>query len=210
MRNAHVIKDVGFKVLLKFMDDFNFQFHADVFDNVKSFLNSDLESIDSIFQNWNIAIKGGSNIERDIGSIKKVKTMNRTKIKNATSEDDEKMIDIKSISSPNDLLVDIEQKDIDEWEQSDEKKKFGKQLRSAAKKCREKYLGYRPLLIIYPISKNSKPEQDSDTRFKLFSRTHKKEDLNYEPHDIFGIVIALPTPPNLITNKNDLVLDLIN
>ena len=51
--------------------------------------------------------------------------MNRTKIKNATSEDDEKMIDIKSISSPNDLLVDIEQKDIDEWEQSDEKKKFG-------------------------------------------------------------------------------------
>ena len=84
------------------------------------------------------------------------------------------------------------------------------QLRSAAKKCREKYLGYRPLLIIYPISKNSKPEQDSDTRFKLFSRTHKKEDLNYEPHDIFGIVIALPTPPNLITNKNDLVLDLIN
>ena len=210
MRNAHVIKDVGFKVLLKFMDDFNFQFHADVFDNVKSFLNSDLESIDSIFKNWNIAIKGGSNIKRDIGSVKNVKTMNRTKIKNATSEDDEKMIDIKSISSPNDLLVDIEQKDIDEWEQSDEKKKFGKQLRSAAKKCREKYLGYRPLLIIYPISKNSKPEQDSDTRFKLFSRTHKKEDLNYEPHDIFGIVIALPTPPNLITNKNDLVLDLIN
>ena len=136
--------------------------------------------------------------------------MNRTKIKNATSEDDEKMIDIKSISSPNDLLVDIEQKDIDEWEQSDEKKKFGKQLRSAAKKCREKIFRISTFINNLSNQQKFKTEQDSDTRFKLFSRTHKKEDLNYEPHDIFGIVIALPTPPNLITNKNDLVLDLIN
>lgn len=210
MRNAHVIKDVGFKVLLKFLDDFNFHFHEDLFHDVKSFINSDLENVDSIFKTWNIAIKGGSYGDRDIGSVRKVKTMNRTKIKNGSSEDDEKIIDIKSISSPNDLLVDIDQKDISEWEDSDEKKKFGKQLRSAAKKCREKYLGYRPLLIIYPISKNSKPDEESDTRFKLFSKTHKKEDLDYKPHDIFGIVIALPTPPNFINNKNDLVLDLKN
>tara|TARA_Y100001978_G_scaffold85996_1_gene77050 strand:+ start:97 stop:2796 length:2700 start_codon:yes stop_codon:yes gene_type:complete len=212
MRNAHIIKDVGFKVLLKFLDDYNFHFHEDLFNNVKSFINSDLENNDSIFKNWNVAIKGGSYIKRDIGSVRKVKTMNRTKIQNGTSEDDLKIIDIKSLTSPNDLLVDIDQKDINEWDESEEKKKFGKQLRSAAKKCREKYLGPRPLLIIYPISKDSKPDEESTTRFKLFSKTQKEDlgDLDYEPHDIFGIVIAIPTPPNFISNNNSLGLDLNN
>ena len=186
-----------------------FIFIQDLFNDVNSFINSDLENVDSIFKTWNIAIREVL-MGREIGSIQKVKTMNRTKIKNGASEDDEKMIDIKSISSPNDLLVDIDQKDINEWDESEEKKKFGKQLRSAAKKCREKYLGPRPLLIIYPISKDSKPDEESTTRFKLFSKTQKEDlgDLDYEPHDIFGIVIALPTPPNLIANTNDLVLDL--
>ena len=66
MRNAHVIKDVGFKVLLKFLDDFNFHFHEDLFNDVNSFINSDLENVDSIFKTWNIAIKGGSYGEREI------------------------------------------------------------------------------------------------------------------------------------------------
>ena len=207
-RNAHIIKDIGFKIILKFLDEFNFHLHEDVFENVRNFLNSDLENVNSIFKTWNIAIKGGSNVERNIGNVMNVKTMNRTKIKNGSNEDDEKIIDIKSISSPNDLLVDIDQEDIDLWDQSEEKKKFGNQLRSAAKKCREKVLGYKPLLIIYPISKNSKPTSDSNTRYKLFSRTCKEGDLEYVPHDIFGIVIALPNSPNLIINKNDLVLDI--
>ena len=82
--------------------------------------------------------KGRFLFKERLKSVRKVKTMNRTKIKNGTSEDDEKIIDIKSISSPNDLLVDIEQKDINEWEQSEEKKKFGKQLRSDLVKNVEK------------------------------------------------------------------------
>ena len=46
----------------------------------------DLENVDSIFKTWNIAIKGGSYGKRDIGSVREVKTMNRTKIKNGANK----------------------------------------------------------------------------------------------------------------------------
>ena len=97
-RSGFFRKDIGYKVLLKFLDNYNFHFHEDLFNNVKSFINSDLENIDSIFKTWNIAIKGGSYSPRDIGSVLKVKTMNRTKIQNGTSEDDLKIINLLILS----------------------------------------------------------------------------------------------------------------
>ena len=62
-------------------------------------------------------------------------------------------------------------------------------------------------MIIYPISKDSLP--DTKNRFKLFSKTiDEGPELDYQPHDLFGIVVAFPNAPDKIFNTKDLVLDI--
>ena len=49
----------------------------------------------------------------------------------------------------------------------------------------------------------------SNNRFKLFEKTISEgPELDYKPHDLFGIVVAFPNPPGKIFNTKDLVLDI--
>ena len=106
-----------------------------------------------------------------------------------------------------DLYVDVDADEVKKWKKSEAYKSYKKQKRAASRKCRENIYGYRPLLIIYPISKDSIPQ--SNNRFKLFEKTISEgPELDYKPHDLFGIVVAFPNPPGKIFNTKDLVLDI--
>ena len=204
----YVIKNVEFKPVLKFLREFNF-YDKDTFSSVIGFIESDLDKdMGSFFNKWNISIKGGDGeVPIEIGNLSGVRTVQRTKIKNGSIADDRKLINLKSLMGSEDLYTDIDQDDIKNWKKSEEYKSFKKQTRAASRKCRENIYGYRPLLIIYPISKDSLP--DTKNRFKLFSKTiDEGPELDYQPHDLFGIVVAFPNAPDKIFNTKDLVLDI--
>jgi hypothetical protein len=207
-KKNYVIKNVEFKPVLKFLREFNF-YDKDTFSSVIGFIESDLDKdMGSFFNKWNISIKGGDGeVPIEIGNLSGVRTVQRTKIKNGSIADDRKLINLKSLMGSEDLYTDIDQDDIKNWKKSEEYKSFKKQTRAASRKCREKIYGYRPLLIIYPISKDSLP--DTKNRFKLFSKTiDEGPELDYQPHDLFGIVVAFPNAPDKIFNTKDLVLDI--
>ena len=206
----YVIKNVEFKPILKFLRDYNF-YDKEIFKKVIDFIESDIDNDQkSYFKNWNISIKGGDGAEFiQIGNLN-VYACQRSKIENGSVDDDLKLINLKSLMGSEDLYADVDARAVQVWKKSEEYLRFKKQKRAASRKCRENIYGYRPLLIIYPITKNSEPK--TSARFKLFERTTptelQRQNLNYEPHDLFGLVVAFPNPPGKIFNKQDLVLDI--
>ena len=112
-------------------------------------------------------------------------------IRNKIEENEElknKQIYIKALMGSRDLLIDVNKEDFQKWKKDE---KFnGISERELARQFRRKIYGNRPLLIIYPISKNSKPDETSD-RLALFDNL----DIQYEKHDIFGVLIAFPRSP---------------
>ncbi|MCQ9202458.1 MAG: Z1 domain-containing protein [Prochlorococcus marinus XMU1425] len=204
----YVIKDVDFKPVLKFLRDFIF-YEKEIFNSVIGFIESDLDKDErSYFKNWNISIKGGDGEnDTEVGNLPSVKTCQRTKIQNGSIAEDRKIINLKSLMGSDDLYVDVDADEVKKWKKSEAYKSYKKQKRAASRKCRENIYGYRPLLIIYPISKDSMPQ--SNNRFKLFEKTISEgPELDYKPHDLFGIVVAFPNPPGKIFNTKDLVLDI--
>ena len=204
----YVIKNVEFKPVLKFLREFNF-YDKDTFSSVVGFIESDLDKdMGSFFNKWNISIKGGDGeVPIELGNLSGVRTVQRTKIQNGSIADDHKLINLKSLMGSEDLYTDVDKENIKNWKKSEEYKSFKKQTRAASRKCRENIYGYRPLLIIYPISKDSVP--DTKNRFRLFTKTiDEGPELDYEPHDLFGIVVAFPNAPDKIFNTKDLVLDI--
>ena len=90
---------------------------------------------------------------------------------------------------PTDLLIDVDRDKFKDFEA--ENSENNKQKRELTRIYRKKIFGNRPLLIIYPISKDSKPSENNENRKALFENI----DITYEKHDIFGIVISLPSTP---------------
>tara|TARA_A100001388_G_C28621858_1_gene427979 strand:- start:484 stop:807 length:324 start_codon:yes stop_codon:yes gene_type:complete len=90
---------------------------------------------------------------------------------------------------PTDLLIDVDREKFKDFEA--ENSENNKQKRELTRIYRKKIHGDRPLLIIYPISKDSKPNEKNVNRKALFENI----DPTYEKHDIFGAVISLPSTP---------------
>ena len=78
------------------------------------------------------------------------------------------------------------------------------QKRALARKYRNKIYGTRPLLIIYPISKYSKPSNINSKRLALFDNL----DFEYKKHDIFGLAISFPKSPKRIFTQTALKLEI--
>ena len=91
---------------------------------------------------------------------------------------------------PTDLLIDVDREKFKDFEA--ENSLLNKQKRELSRIYRKKIYGDRPLLIIYPISKDSIPSKNNENRKGLFENI----DPTYEKHDIFGVVISLPSTPS--------------
>ncbi len=99
-----------------------------------------------------------------------------------------KQIYIKALTGSSDLLIDVNREDFRKWK--DKENQTGISDRELVRQFRRKVYGNRPLLIIYPISKNSSPKKTSD-RLALFDNL----DIEYEKHDIYGLQIVFPRSP---------------
>ncbi len=188
INDYHVIRNVSYEPILDFI--YNFQFaEEETFSGAAEFIKNEIEkeNEDSL-KTWNLGImqgKGEGTI--DLSFLRGIKPCIRNKIEE-NEELKNKQIYIKALTGSSDLLIDVNKEDFRKWK--DEENFNGISERELARQFRRKIYGNRPLLIIYPISKNSKPNETSD-RLALFDNL----DIEYEKHDIFGLLIAFPRSP---------------
>ena len=188
INGRNVIKNVDYTHILNFIDNFYF-YEKESFGGLNKFIESE-NKIDpnSSLRKWNIGIMEGKG-ERliNISSLRDIRTCIRTKVYDANSNNKE--IYIKALMGPTDLLIDVDREKFKDFKA--ENSENNKQERELTRIYRKKIHGDRPLLIIYPISKDSKPKNNNINRKALFENIEP----TYEKHDIFGIVISLPSKP---------------
>jgi hypothetical protein len=127
-----------------------------------------LEVSGSRLEQWNVGVveaRQGTQSVEAFGSSGHVKMVRRAKLKGGND-----VIDIKALMSRRDVLFDCVKEpnlNADDWE--------------TLKSIRLQEIGPKPLLLLYPIDKDSAPAENSKTRVPLAS-----------PHDILGIGIVFP------------------
>ena len=188
INGCNVIKNVDSTHILNFIDDFYF-YEKESFGGLNKFIESENKSDpNSSLRKWNIGIMEGKGEGLiNISSLRDIRTCIRTKVYDSNSNNKE--IYIKALMGPTDLLIDVDREKFKDFEA--ENSENNKQKRELTRIYRKKIYGNRPLLIIYPISKDSKPNEKNVNRKALFENI----DPTYEKHDIFGAVISLPSTP---------------
>ena len=190
INDCNVIKNVDCKYIKDFIDNFYF-FERESFGGLNKFIESETKNDpNNPLKKWNIGIMEGKGEGLiNISSLRDIRTCIRTKVYDANSNNKE--IYIKALMGPTDLLIDVDRKKFKEFEE--ENSEYNKQKRELTRIYRRKIHGNRPLLIIYPISKDSKPnKKNNQNRKALFENI----DIEYQKHDIYGIVISFPNTPN--------------
>ena len=189
INDCNVIKNVDCKYIKDFIDNFYF-FERETFGGLNKFIESESNNDPNHpLKKWNIGIMEGKGEGLiNISSLRDIRTCIRTKVYDANSNNKE--IYIKALMGPTDLLIDVDRKKFKEFEE--ENSEYNKQKRELTRIYRRKIHGNRPLLIIYPISKDSKPNKNNQNRKALFENI----DIEYQKHDIYGIVISFPNTPN--------------
>ena len=210
--NSLLLRDVSFEPILKFFR--SYKFNEDTLQKAHEFIEKDLGEDDSQLKLWNIAIIGSKNSKRSIkiGPLENVRTVNRSKER----PDDiqlKKIISIKALMGVEDLLVDVDKKKYREWKQGRENISREWDL---VRKYREVVLGKKPLLLIFPISKDSTPNKQNKKKEFDFAQSRLPlfdfdglDVKDYEPHDVFGIGVVFPNVSNF-NAKKFLKVDLIN
>jgi hypothetical protein len=126
-----------------------------------------LDSGDPRLKEWNVGIVEsgrGGNSEKELGAAGFVRTVRRARLESSGA-----IADIKALMSRGDLLFDCND--------AVEREGGWEQLKAA----RLNHLGQIPLLLLYPIERESRPERESKVRVPLDAA-----------HDVLGIAIVFP------------------
>ncbi len=210
--NCHVLKDVDYPPILKFFR--SFKFNEETLEKIDQFIENEVDEEGSSLEKWNIGIIGSktSNRKIKIGELDNISTVNRSKqFIDRTSLKNK--ISIKALMFASDLLVDVDREKYNQW-----KKQKDESIREwdLVRQYREEVLGKRPLLLIFPINRDSLPRNwdnvdldkidDAQKRVPIFYGLERDEK---EKHEIFGIGVVFPSVDKFNTEKF-LKLDLIN
>jgi hypothetical protein len=156
---------------------------------------------------WNLGVMGSGKGESSaFGSLKDHSLVSRSKInpgyKNRSSEplnlELQKLIYIKALMGAQDLLIDVDREAYREWLKTVPDPDFDRNKDSwrSIKRYRDHALGCRPLLLLYPIDRESKPrgwtsnkDANDCVRLPLLHGLRSEEDL---PVGLLGVGIVFP------------------
>lgn len=201
INGSNVIKNVDYEPIVEFIENFRFS-EVNTFSGAGEFIKNEVEKAnEESLRRWNVGIMEGDGLETiNLSFLRNIKPCIRNKVDDGNSKNNS--IYIKALMGPQDLLIDIDRNDYRKWEKEDSQR--GMQKRALARKYRNKIYGTRPLLIIYPISKYSKPSNINSKRLALFDNL----DFEYKKHDIFGLAISFPKSPKRIFTQTALKLEI--
>ena len=136
----------------------SFKFNEDTLQKVYEFLEKDLNDEFSHLKEWNIAVIGSKTSKRsiNIGNLNNVNTVSRSKERPDDMQLMKKTIYIKALMGAEDLLIDVDKEKYRKWK--NEKEDSSREW-DLVRKYREEILGKKPLLLVFPISKDSTPNK---------------------------------------------------
>ena len=158
-----LFRDVPRNLVIRFFKDY--VIHHTHQDLERSLLLQFMEQDHPALQEWNIAVVSGDGAasEQDLGVPGEVAMVRRSRLKGV---DD--IADIKALMSKTDILLDVPVGiDDGDWE--------------VLKKARREAIGERPLLLLYPIDRNSPARAGSPSRVALDAA-----------RDVLGIGLVMP------------------
>ncbi len=208
-----LFSDVPSRSILRFLRRYRF-FGRDSLNNIAEFVQQEIDKNENCMETWNIGIIGSSlGKEVTFGALKSHRMVTRSKInpcynsepRDSLGEELQSEIYIKALMGAEDILIDVDREGYREWREALANPDFDKSKDSwkSFKQYREHSLGGRPLLLLYPIDRESKPTRgwsiDKDikdcVRVPLLQGLRSEEDLPVGPLGV-GIVFPEATKAN--------------
>ena len=204
-RDSRLFRDVPYRSILRFLR--TYRFDRDSLNGITEFLQREIDNGEESMEIWNLGVMGSGKGKRDsFGALKDHSLISRSKInpvyksRSGESLDSElqNLIYIKALMGAQDLLIDVDREAYREWFETVPDPGFDRSKDSwrSIKQYRDHALGCRPLLLLYPIDRNSKPRgwtTDSDAgdsvRLPLLHGLRSEEDL---PIGLLGVGIVFP------------------
>lgn len=210
-RDSALFQDVPYPLILSFLKSYRCERESML--GIPDFIEREVDNGEEAMEVWNLAVMGSSGgKECSIGGITDHPMVTRSKInprfhsRSGESLDTEikRLIYIKALMGAQDLLVDVDRAAYKGWMASVPDPDFDRTKDSwrSIKRYRDHALGGRPLLLLYPIDRESKPRGWSDDkkleeseRLPLLNGLRSQHDLPVGPLGL-GIVFPEVTKAN--------------
>ena len=204
-RDSSLFRDVPYRSILRFLR--SYRFDRDSLSGITEFLQREIDRGEESMEMWNLGVMGSSKGKRtSFGALKDHSLITRSKInpsyksRSGESLDSElkNLIYIKALMGAQDLLIDVDREAYHQWMATVPDPDFDRSKDSwrSIKRYRDYSLGCRPLLLLYPIDRESKPRgwsSDMDAhdsvRLPLLHGLRPEEDL---PDGLLGVGIVFP------------------
>lgn len=203
--------DVPYRSIVRFLR--SYVFDRESLKGVKEFVQSEIDNGEESMEIWNLAVMGSSKGRQiSFGTLENHPMKTRSKINprhQGQSSDSlavelQNIIYIKALMGAQDILIDVERDLYRQWMQTVTDPDFDRTKDSwrSIKRYRDHALGGRPLLLLYPIDRESMPRDWSFNndikncvRLPLLLGLRNKEDLPIGPLGV-GIVFPEATKAN--------------
>jgi len=203
--------DVPYRSIVRFLR--SYVFDRESLKGVTEFVQSEIDNGEESMEIWNLAVMGsGKGRQTSFGTLENHPMKTRSKINprhQGQSSDSlavelQNIIYIKALMGAQDMLIDIERDSYRQWMQTVTDPDFDRTKDSwrSIKRYRDHALGGRPLLLLYPIDRESMPRDwssDKDIekceRLPLLYGLRSEEDLPVGPLGV-GIVFPEATKAN--------------
>lgn len=203
--------DVPYRSIVRFLR--SYVFDRESLKGVTEFVQSEIDNGEESMEIWNLAVMGsGKGRQTSFGTLENHPMKTRSKINprhQGQSSDSlavelQNIIYIKALMGAQDILIDVERDSYRQWMLTVTDPDFDRTKDSwrSIKRYRDHALGGRPLLLLYPIDRESMPRDWSPSndlkncvRLPLLLGLGNKEDLPIGPLGV-GIVFPEATKAN--------------
>lgn len=210
-RDSSLFCDVPYRSILRFLR--SYRFDRESLNGITEFVQREIENGEEAMEIWNLGVMGsGKGRSTTFGTLTGHPMITRSKMnprcysRSGDSLDVElqNLIYIKALMGAQDILIDVNRKEYREWMQTVPDPDFDRTKDSwrSIKRYRDHALGGRPLLLLYPIDRESKPREWSSgkdiekcERLPLLHGLRSEEDLPLGPLGV-GIVFPEATKAN--------------
>ena len=200
-----LIPEVNHRAVVRFLRTYRLE--KESMQGISDFVESELDSAEECMETWNVAVIGASGGRSiSFGEVNGITLLNRSKINPAfhspfggsINQDIRSSIYLKALMGVSVVLVDVKREDYRAWlgGLSDPGFSTDKDSWDSVKRYREEALGKRPLLLLYPIDRESQPRGwdpekplDQQSRLPLLAGLENPEML---AHHILGMGIVFP------------------
>ena len=204
-RDSCLFRDVPYRSILRFLR--TYRFDRESMTGVSEFLEREIDDGEETMEIWNLGVMGSSKGKQSsFGAIKDHALISRSKINpsyKSRSDDSlalelQSVIYIKALMGAQDLLIDVDRDSYREWMKTVTDPGFDRTKDSwrSIKRYRDHALGCRPLLLLYPIDRESKPrgwtydkKASESVRLPLLHGLRSEDDL---PVGLLGVGIVFP------------------